>query len=60
MRLVAYSVAGERRLGIEAADGIHDLTDTTGARDVGELLASGADPAGNTRRGPWGIMDFES
>ena len=45
MRLVAYSIAGERRLGIEAADGIHDLTDTTGARDVGELLASGADPA---------------
>jgi 2-keto-4-pentenoate hydratase/2-oxohepta-3-ene-1,7-dioic acid hydratase in catechol pathway len=46
MRLVAYSIAGDRRLGIEAADGIHDLTDTTGARDVGELLASGADPAG--------------
>jgi acylpyruvate hydrolase len=45
MRLVAYSVAGERRLGIEAADGIQDLTGTTGARDVGELLASGADPA---------------
>jgi 2-keto-4-pentenoate hydratase/2-oxohepta-3-ene-1,7-dioic acid hydratase in catechol pathway len=45
MRLVTYSVAGERRLGIEAADGIHDLTDTTGARDVGELLASGTDPA---------------
>ena len=49
MRLVAYSIAGERRLGIEAADGIHDLTDTTGARDVGELLASGADPAGGGR-----------
>src|SRR5688500_2460699 len=46
MRLVAYSIAGDRRLGIEAADGIHDLTDTTGARDVGGLLASGADPAG--------------
>ncbi len=46
MRLVAYSIAGERRLGIEAADGIHDLTDSTGARDVGELLAAGADPAG--------------
>lgn len=46
MRLVAYSIAGERRLGFEAADGIHDLTDATGARDVGELLASGADPAG--------------
>ena len=45
MRLVAYSIAGERRLGIEAADGIHDLTDATGARDVGELLAAGADPA---------------
>ena len=42
MRLVAYSIAGERRLGIEAADGIRDLTDATGARDVGELLAAGS------------------
>jgi 2-keto-4-pentenoate hydratase/2-oxohepta-3-ene-1,7-dioic acid hydratase in catechol pathway len=49
MRLAAYSSAGERRLGIEAADGIHDLTDATGARDVGELLAAGADPAGGGR-----------
>ncbi len=49
MRLAAYSIAGERRLGMEAADGLHDLTDATGARDVGELLAMGADPAGGGR-----------
>ena len=43
MRLLAYSLAGDRRLGLESADGtIRDLTDATGARDVGELLASGA------------------
>lgn len=46
MRLVVYSIAGERRLGIEAADGIRDLTDSTGARDVGELLADGGDTPG--------------
>ena len=49
MRLAAYLIAGERRLGMEAADGLHDLTDATGARDVGELLALGADPAGGER-----------
>jgi acylpyruvate hydrolase len=46
MRLVAFSVAGDRRLGAEVDGGrIRDLTDATGARDVGELLASGAMPA---------------
>jgi acylpyruvate hydrolase len=43
MRLVAFSVAGDRRLGAEVDGGrIRDLTDATGAREVGELLASGA------------------
>jgi 2-keto-4-pentenoate hydratase/2-oxohepta-3-ene-1,7-dioic acid hydratase in catechol pathway len=41
MRLLTYSLAGDRRLGIELPDGIRDLTDATGARDVGQLLASG-------------------
>jgi 2-keto-4-pentenoate hydratase/2-oxohepta-3-ene-1,7-dioic acid hydratase in catechol pathway len=44
MRLVTYSVEGDRRLGVEVADGIRDLTEATGARDVGELLRSGATP----------------
>ncbi len=42
MRLMAYSIDGERRLGVELGEGISDLTASTGARDVGELLASGA------------------
>jgi 2-keto-4-pentenoate hydratase/2-oxohepta-3-ene-1,7-dioic acid hydratase in catechol pathway len=42
MRLISYSIAGERRLGMELPDGIRDLTDATGAHDVGQLLASGA------------------
>ena len=46
MRLVTYSIDdGERRLGMELEAGrIGDLTDATGARDVGELLATGAKP----------------
>ena len=44
MRLLAYSIGGDRRLGVETDGGIRDLTDATGARDVGELLASGARP----------------
>jgi 2-keto-4-pentenoate hydratase/2-oxohepta-3-ene-1,7-dioic acid hydratase in catechol pathway len=42
MRLLAFSIDGDRCLGVETPDGIRDLTDATGARDVGELLASGA------------------
>jgi len=49
MRLASYSISGERRLGIKAADGMQDVTDSTGARDVGELLAAGAAAAGGGR-----------
>ena len=42
MRLLAYSVDGERRLGVEAAGGtIYDLTGVLGVSDVGEMLGRG-------------------
>ncbi len=44
MRLLSFSVGADRsarRLGIQTDDGIRDLTDALGARDVGELLAHG-------------------
>ncbi len=46
MRLLSFSVGADRsarRLGIRTDDGIRDLTDALGARDVGELLARGID-----------------
>ncbi len=43
MRLVSFSLTdGDRRLGMSTDDGIRDLTDAVGARDVGELLTIGA------------------
>jgi 2-keto-4-pentenoate hydratase/2-oxohepta-3-ene-1,7-dioic acid hydratase in catechol pathway len=48
MRLIAYELDDERHVGIEAADGIRDLTASTGARDVGELLAIGASLEGGS------------
>jgi 2-keto-4-pentenoate hydratase/2-oxohepta-3-ene-1,7-dioic acid hydratase in catechol pathway len=43
MRLVTFSTprSDGRRLGVLGHGTIHDVTDATGARDVGELLASG-------------------
>jgi 2-keto-4-pentenoate hydratase/2-oxohepta-3-ene-1,7-dioic acid hydratase in catechol pathway len=43
MQLLAFTKRGSsgRRLGLRTDDGIRDLTDTLGATDVGELLASG-------------------
>ncbi len=46
MRLLSFSIGPDRsarRLGIQTDDGIRDLTDALGARDVGQLLAHGID-----------------
>ena len=51
MRLVSFAAPGgaERRLGLIEDDAVADLTDASGARDVGELLATGADMPGLER-----------
>ncbi len=42
MQLISHAPnGGPRRLGVRLEDGIRDLTDATGATDVGELLAAG-------------------
>ena len=41
MRLVSFSAGGDRRLGVLDGPSVRDVTEATGAGDVGELLAAG-------------------
>ncbi len=61
MRLLSFTMDGTRRLGLQTDEGIRDLTDATGAHDVGEFLLGGArndvdgallDPSTITLRAP--------
>jgi 2-keto-4-pentenoate hydratase/2-oxohepta-3-ene-1,7-dioic acid hydratase in catechol pathway len=42
MRLVSFSAGADRRLGVLDGPSVRDVTDATGAADVGELLVAGA------------------
>jgi 2-keto-4-pentenoate hydratase/2-oxohepta-3-ene-1,7-dioic acid hydratase in catechol pathway len=50
----------DRRLGLVTDAGIRDLTATTGARDVGELVASGEDLAGLEARAARESLDVDT